>query len=903
MNPASPLLGEEFDKRITAAHAEFSKQEGFRGGMTLIVGCGVGRGAAIGFGEVDWPDWRIEFCSAYDFVTLSTTTGFKPATLWRMRDAKDRMEQLGAALQNINGLINLVAWMRAHDGHLVPHGDLPDNFITPGQPSRLLIQQNSQRQLRHEALLSSDPRVEQFVDGTWLRLRKDQPSIFADDQAAPLYGGEDFNDQGGIYSAFLSPRRVWWGNVVTPQDTSGHATYERWRTVSTWLPRAVPVLDGLANLPDGPILWNAIFASVTSERHPIQAASNYDKVRAAITVDVDIAKRTVTTSATDEYERALFHPENIAERALVAAFIQGVARLAGRDDAAKVEAALLPQIVRDVHARHGHAIMMRTFRDMVRPDLEGRAVTISREDDAYVRFDLGWSVHDRSLGSRINGKSECQAFLNRLVGQLESNIVDELRRYNRISMLMMLIRNHELAITERDHWRRTSAAMIALHGDSPETMQTLRRHDFKLNAVFQTSRVLIEIALCECPLEGGVKPGHLDMSLLMAKTSMLFEVGGWSDAIRWDMMQPELRITPLGDVHAKFGFFDEIVEPHANITSGGRIKEAVESYSENLEERPVEVTVEHRIDPMFAAAWTEQFGATIDQTRVLIDYLENMGVERGKAMLRLSRSEIRSIEAAGQVLDDTTANRLLDSLIFTTRPSWRVVPPGFDDKDRQSWRYRRRLSILRRPLLQVDEAADPTILFAPGMVRDAFAYMMGNLYRGDFPDHQLSPKMRAWRARETGARGTTFATKVATALADRGWSTRIEVNVTHLLGQGFPRDYGDVDVLAWRDDGRILVIECKDVQFRKTYGEIAEQLADFRGEVRSNGRRDELRKHLDRMDIIRAHLEAVARFVGMPEISDVESHLMFRYPVPMQFALKRMSQSVTVTVFDDIDTI
>lgn len=171
------------------------------------------------------------------------------------------------------------------------------------------------------------------------------------------------------------------------------------------------------------------------ERQPIQAPSSYDKVRAAITIDVDIATRTVTTSASDEYERALFHPENIAERALVAAFIDGVARLAGRQDPAELEAALLPRSVRDVHARHGHAIMMQTFRDMVRPDLEGRVVTISREDDAYVRFDLGWSVHDRALGSRIDGKSDCQAFLNRLVGKLESDIIDELRRYGRVSML------------------------------------------------------------------------------------------------------------------------------------------------------------------------------------------------------------------------------------------------------------------------------------------------------------------------------------------------------------------------------------------------------------------------------------------------------------------------------------
>ena len=190
------------------------------------------------------------------------------------------------------------------------------------------------------------------------------------------------------------------------------------------------------------------------------------------------------------------------------------------------------------------------------------------------------------------------------------------------------------------------------------------------------------------------------------------------------------------------------------------------------------------------------------------------------------------------------------------------------------------------------------------MVRDAFAYMLSNYYRGDFPDHQLSPKMKAWRARTTGARGTAFATEVAAALSAAGWQTRTEINVTELLGQGFERDHGDVDVLAWRNDaGRVLIIECKDVQYRKTYGEIAEQLADFRGEVRANGKRDELRKHLDRMDVIRAHLAAVSRLTGVESLPDVESHLIFRHPVPMELALQHIDAKVKVSRFDAIEHI
>lgn len=98
----------------------------------------------------------------------------------------------------------------------------------------------------------------------------------------------------------------------------------------------------------------------------------------------------------------------------------------------------------------------------------------------------------------------------------------------------------------------------------------------------------------------------------------------------------------------------------------------------------------------------------------------------------------------------------------------------------------------------------------------------------------------------------------------------------------------------------MLVIECKDVHFRKTYSEITEQLADFRGDMHPNGTRDELRKHLDRMAVIREHLNAVSRFTGVEPLEDVESHLMFKHPVPMEFALTRLAEKVTVSRFDPI---
>ena len=123
--------------------------------------------------------------------------------------------------------------------------------------------------------------------------------------------------------------------------------------------------------------------------------------------------------------------------------------------------------------------------------------------------------------------------------------------------------------------------------------------------------------------------------------------------------------------------------------------------------------------------------------------------------------------------------------------------------------------------------------------------------------------------------------------------------MTKLLQRPLDRNYGDIDVLAWRATGRrLLLIECKDVQFRKSNGEVAEQLADFLGEIKEDGKPDTLRKHLDRVAVAKAHAAALDRYVPQAK---VEAHLVFKNKVPMAFAWDRLKGQIALRVFDDLD--
>jgi hypothetical protein len=170
----------------------------------------------------------------------------------------------------------------------------------------------------------------------------------------------------------------------------------------------------------------------------------------------------------------------------------------------------------------------------------------------------------------------------------------------------------------------------------------------------------------------------------------------------------------------------------------------------------------------------------------------------------------------------------------------------------------------------------------PSLLRDAVACLMGNYHRGDFPPGQLKPLMRRWAGRSRDNIGHAFCAKVAERMRELGWQAEEEVPITKLLRKGFDQNYGDIDVLAWlAGSNRVLLMECKDVQYRKIEGEIAEQTADFRGELRPNGHPDYLLRHLSRVDVASAYPNEVAVYVRFKRAPKIEGHLVYsiiRFP-------------------------
>jgi len=75
------------------------------------------------------------------------------------------------------------------------------------------------------------------------------------------------------------------------------------------------------------------------------------------------------------------------------------------------------------------------------------------------------------------------------------------------------------------------------------------------------------------------------------------------------------------------------------------------------------------------------------------------------------------------------------------------------------------MSLLRRPLLRINQGSEARFLVAPGIFRDAMALTLNGYYEGSFHSREMSSgKMHKWAGSVADERGKRFTQDVAELL-------------------------------------------------------------------------------------------------------------------------------------------
>ena len=287
---------------------------------------------------------------------------------------------------------------------------------------------------------------------------------------------------------------------------------------------------------------------------------------------------------------------------------------------------------------------------------------------------------------------------------------------------------------------------------------------------------------------------------------------------------------------------------------------------------------------------------------MFVDNVEDQGLERGAFAFTSTFAEMCGFEKSARLPPDTVRG-ILDALALKPRKTWAATPDGFAARDWHPWRFRRRLSVICRPILQLRESPEPQYLVAPSLLRDGCVKLIdycfcGGLEAKDFP----AGRMRSWIGADENGRGHKFTEDVSTRLRELGWQTKVNVTLTGILNDRLDRNYGDVDVLAWRGE-RALAVECKELELAMTVSDIAHQLSSFRGESGADGKPDRLKRHLNRVELLNLRRDAVQKYVRSSSEVTIDAVLIFSEIVPMSYSRNIAGKGVRFATFEELGTL
>jgi hypothetical protein len=877
-------LSDRLQLEIDGVIRQVSEDLDFEKGLIFIVGCGWGKGYSTKALEVKHPKWRLQGLSAADMVRLSALDGVSPTYVWQIQDGLESLKNQGVQIANVNGLLNIIGWIREHEGHLVPHSQLPEQKISLDNPLMMQIPTYMIRDVRADSDKGYDRHCVIDNTGYWHEvMHKSSAPLFPSKSLSKLYVSKSTLKSRTLSSVYEGSNTLWLSTHF-PYIKEHDLSYRLWDMTHEWLHRLGGVVDGLC-LDRSVNLVVKINVYFEDEGMPVQKT---EKPKKELLSSLSFLTEPRTDNSCDLHLKKGFidgakWAENVLERIVVANLTRGFLNLLEVKKSDQELEDITDAIVKNEHARSFHIFNAQGFLDYVRGYLPKHVVKLNELDDGVAKLGLGWRAMGGSGSNKIIGKEACCEFLGKVVDSLIADICVGLRRFERKSTLRKLVLNVEKASAEEEHWKRTSAAVLGLHGTNEQTLNAFTNEYSQYAGAAIASRVLIEMALCISPENSQSLMSSYELSKLLVRASLVVRYGGLSDAIYFNTLPPELYVSALGDILFKDDFGEIVVQPMFRRHSGESFVKAAPYQKRNYDEPNFHVSTKEAIGEEFWDIWQQEMGFNIDQARAIIQELEEHFIRQKQVVAAIRESEFYSIVCV-KGMPREVATSFLEQFVLKTRKKWDKVPNKFDREDIYPWKFGRRLSFALRPILAFDLKEDLTLLMAPNALRKGFSYLLDGTKNGRLRQtFYTTPKMKnEWWGK--ASEGHTFNSEVVAELRAQGWTVEEGIGIPQIINKPTTINFGDIDALAWREDSDdILVIECKDLSFSRNYSEAAALLSTFQGQTDEKGKRDKLRLHLDRVEFARENIVSFRDFSGRKQ-GEITSCIAFSGIVPMQFA-------------------
>lgn len=833
-------------------------------GMTVIVMAGLGRGFALPL-FAQPPNWHLCALHLSDAMALMWLGSDWLGEVWSVKNDVSRLQNQGLHIRDEGDDIRVLGYWRAKDRIVPLDVDIPAENVAVN------IDRTFAGNLRAEARLGYDEHATyKPSENSWFRVSKLAGlGHFQELRALPIYGSlADARNQKLAGVVETRKRSCWIELNPVGKNQDFHISYVLWDATMQWCGRILPALEEVAPEPLPSNVEIFVDADIPREDEILDIPLSNDLIEVA----TNRTNYEISIVLKRSFLRALAEPTNRAEKQLVRAIIDAVSALYGAEFSTSE---LFEEMMPNDDARFAHLFMARTHADEL-SDIPQKSTTLITDHDSYnAALGIGAAV---ALPGRhtINGKKKSQRSLHKIVDVLWERTRDQLRIYNRSSLIKVVLQNLEAIRADEIVWERTAAALGSVYKNQSDVLAAAHNQGNLRNRTSLTSRVLIEMAICECPPDTGVTSGRTDYLVLIGLVNTLLLAAYNSDAIQYDLVEPDLEIWPNGEFGIANNFNDTVLVPYQQGRFADYFRRTAADYAKLFSKNEGK-EVEEVFDAEFLKAWEEEFGFSIKQLLSLEEVLIRKAREAKDRVVDIRVAELLALLRA-EGLDSSASEHMLGSLVLSPRHSWAAPPDGFTLRDIEPWHFGRRLSMIRRPLLCLSGfvSSSSQITYGAGLVHNAFSFTVTSTHSGTMSERSFtSIGMQKWLGTVNNKNGTEFNETVRQVVESAGLQARSSVQMTEFGVDGM----GDVDVLAWTHAGHVVfVIECKHLRFARTVGEVGEQLRRFRGQPG-----DDLYAHIRRVKWLTENAEALRRKLQLRDGFRICQLLVTETLVPMAF--------------------
>lgn len=563
--------------------------------------------------------------------------------------------------------------------------------------------------------------------------------------------------------------------------------------------------------------------------------------------------------------------DNGGDRTLVAHLIRLIRacceQLAGPPEAASAE--LPVETIVEAHAPLGHKRMISMLQTRPESSLKGEGLPPHRrlqdadqgalldELGAYIQSKVGWEP-----GQQVAG-SERVAFLGTLVVPFFfEQLIELLSTLRAEGLAEELVARHEALLHEQKQYELTLPTRLACYGGEEGFEARLRGEANEHREAAIASRFLIEVAAQQPPR--GTEALSLEVyDRLLALSSAIFTWGTTSDYIHYQLADLQIEMLPSGRIGVAREHLEEAQQAFVDdtwlqgVTSGRRSYDRYWREHESVRGgKPPEVAELDRCTEV-------EFGLS------LTDLVEFLSATDAVGWQQPGLVKVCSVKELCDALEDDLAWGPLKVRVafefFSLRPrlSFFTMPEPFQREDLYPWRFNRRLSYLRRPLVCQGEGESLKVIWGVGQLEAAFEYLKNLCIGGKLKAQSKEMKRLISKTREEESKA--FNEAAAEVFEQAGVLVRRRVRKIgkrRIERQGL--DLGDIDLLVVVPDARkMLAVEVKDLHAAKTPAEIEHELrATFESDP---AKRSKATIHLERVEWLRTHIEETLIWLGLED--------------------------------------